>query len=82
MTDWVAVLFIGFKVCVLGEHGSTSPDPRGREFWVRPDRVVGFGPVEQLSGVPCTKLQVGDRTVYVIGSPQEVYRKITDAGRD
>ncbi len=57
MTDWVAVLFIGFKVCILHQDGSTNVHPSGVEFWVRPEAVVGFGRiVEQVSGIPCSRI--------------------------
>ncbi len=79
MIEWIAVLFVGFKLCVL-EAGSTRPHDHGWEVWVRPEAVIGIAAVrDQLSGIPCTQIQVGDRTVYVIGSPREVYGKLADA---
>lgn len=78
MSDWVAVVYVGFKLCILYPDKSAEPHPQGWEIWVRPDAVTGFARVrEQLSGIPCSRINVGGERVYVVGSPREVYEKLT-----
>lgn len=83
MSEFVATVYVAFMLCVLDAQGSGSRHPDGFKVWVLPEAVTAFAYVRyQVSGIPCTQIKADGSTLYVVGSPAEVYAKLTDAHPD